>query len=911
MKTTVHIISHSHWDREWYLPFEKHRVKLIELMDNAMELFEKDERYRNFHLDGQTIVLDDYLEIRPEKREKLKKYVQEGRFHVGPWYILQDEFLTSGEAAVRNLLTGMREAKEFGGLCPVGYFPDAFGNAGQMPQLLKQAGMKAVAFGRGVKPVGFNNEAKEGGAYESTYSEMNWESMDGSGLLGILFANWYNNGAEIPVEPEEAKEYWDQRLKEAKRFAGTSQLLFMNGCDHQPVQKDLGDAIETARKLYPDIDFIHSDFETYVQAVEKDLEENPTNSLSTVRGELTSQETDGFWTLVNTCSSHVELKKENRRGEAALEKEAEPLAALAALAGKEYPEDLLRYSWKKLMQNHPHDSICGCSVDAVNDEMKTRFDKSRQVAETVTEESAKYLADQIDTENAGGLPFIVFNPSGWERSGLVEAILDYELDYDRFIWNGYDRMKALSLPEFVLKDADGNEIPAKVEDLGANFGYFLPDDRFREPYMARQLRVTFEAEKVPALGHRLYQLKKAAPTKEKTSLVTGENTMENAFLKVEILKDGTYTLTEKNSGRTYGPLGYFEDTGDIGNEYLYVQPKNTTPIVTKGTPAKITLEEDLPYRAVHRIESRVEIPESADETLAEERRRCSDFFGRKAGRSEKTVPLVLTTKLSLEKNGKGVSAETTFENLAKDHRVRVILPTGLATEQHFADCPFELVKRNNHHSAGWKNPSGCEHQQRFTAMEDEKGGLLAANFGLYEYEILPEEDNAIAITLLRAVGEMGDWGVFPTPKAQLPGTHTARYGIYPFEKGKLYETIKEGAQFQTSLLAVVTDAHKGSLPAEYSNLSWSGEGIELTALKARESERMPEGENDLVLRFVNHSDKPQRLTVTKPAWAEKAFLSNVIEEELERLPETESTGEISAYKHTLRPYEILTLILRR
>ena len=144
-----------------------------------------------------------------------------------------------------------------------------------------------------------------------------------------------------------------------------------------------------------------------------------------------------------------------------------------------------------------------------------------------------------------------------------------------------------------------------------------------------------------------------------------------------------------------------------------------------------------------------------DETLAEERRRCSDFFGRKAGRSEKTVPLVLTTKLSLEKNGKGVSAETTFENLAKDHRVRVILPTGLATEQHFADCPFELVKRNNHHSAGWKNPSGCEHQQRFTAMEDEKGGLIAANFGLYEYEILPEEDNAIAITLLRAVGEMG------------------------------------------------------------------------------------------------------------------------------------------------------------
>ena len=150
MKTTVHIIPHSHWDREWYQPFETHRMKLVELIDNTAELFEKDKDYNSFHLDGQTIALDDYLEIKPEKKEHIKKLVKDGKFAVGPWYVLQDEFLTSGEACVRNLLTGMKEAEAYGKLCKIGYFPDAFGNAGQMPQVLKQAGMKAIAFGRGV-----------------------------------------------------------------------------------------------------------------------------------------------------------------------------------------------------------------------------------------------------------------------------------------------------------------------------------------------------------------------------------------------------------------------------------------------------------------------------------------------------------------------------------------------------------------------------------------------------------------------------------------------------------------------------------------------------------------------------------------------------------------------------------------
>ena len=569
MSKNIHIISHSHWDREWYQSFETHRMKLIELVDNILDKAENDPEFGGFFLDGQVIAIDDYLEIRPEKRAQVEKCIREGKIQTGPWYILQDEFLTSGEACVRNLQVGMQEAEQYGAVGNVGYFPDAFGNAGQMPQVLKQAGMEAVVFGRGVKPIGPNNEVT-GGQYESTYSEMMWESPDGTKLPGILFANWYNNGVEIPVDEAEAKVYWDKKLADARKFAATHQLLLMNGCDHQPLQKNITEAIRVARKLYPDIEFIHSDFKKYVEAMEKEISEN----FSTVKGELTSQETDGRWTLANTASSWIGLKQDNRAGETALERKAEPAAAMAQVFGKTYPEDQMTYSWKKLMQNHPHDSICGCSVDEVNEEMKTRFAKSRQVADAIYEESVEYLTNKVNTAALPGdgekIPFVVWNTSGTAKTQVVEKEIHLFRDYNLFVWDGYEAAEQVELPAMVLRDADGNEVPAKIADAGIAFGYDLPDDRFRQPYMAKKVRVTFEAE-VPALGYRTYYLETAEQL-QNVDVVSGDaNVLENDAMKVVVNEDGSYSLLDKKTGRTYENLGCYEDTGDMGNEYIYIQ----------------------------------------------------------------------------------------------------------------------------------------------------------------------------------------------------------------------------------------------------------------------------------------------------------------------------------------------------
>lgn len=900
MKETVHIISHSHWDREWYMAYEKHRMKLIELIDNAMELFEKDDAFRSFHLDGQTIVLDDYLEIKPENREKVEQYIREGRFSAGPWYILQDEFLTSGEANVRNLLTGIQEAWQFGSLCRVGYFPDAFGNAGQMPQLLKQAGMKAVVFGRGVKPVGLNNRLEEGGEYESVYSEMHWESPDGSAMTGILFANWYNNGAEIPTDPVKAKAFWEEGLRKARAFAGTGQLLFMNGCDHQPVQKDLSEAIRVAQALYPDITFVHSDFDTYVDAVKAELDK----TVSVVRGELTSQHTDGLWTLVNTASSRVDLKQRNRECETALEKEAEPLAVMAMLCGRAYPEELLRYSWKKLMQNHPHDSICCCSVDEVHREMAARFDKSLQVAKGVSEESLRSVAEQVDTVAVTGdgegkqLCFSVFNTTGWDRTGVVSVVLDYERCYHRGLTEAYGEMDALALPGLVLWEATGRPVEAQIEDLGTAFGYDLPDDRFRQPYMARRLRVTFEAEKVPAFGYRTYVVREGKSGEQSRSMALAPRVMENDFLRVDIQEDGSYTLTEKSRGKCYRSVGYYEDTGDMGNEYIYVQDGKRETFTTRGQKAEIVLEEDSPFRTIWRVTHCLEVPESADELLEQERRQCAHLYKRKAGRSGKKTAISISTLLTLERNARGMKVETRIQNTAKDHRIRVVIPTGLETDSHFADSLFDVVERPNRRGKAWKNPSGCDRQQNFVAMADAQDGILVANIGLYEYEVLAGQENAIAVTLLRAVGEMGDWGAFPTPEAQMQGAYTLKYEILPFTKERRGEAFQEAYQFQAQLLACqIAPGQKGRLPAACSFFGWRGEGLNLTGMKRKE------GAGDIIVRYVNYTDRDTVLEIERKEWMEKVYKSNIVEENLGAVAED---GDGSC-RITVHPHEIISV----
>ncbi|MFD1173363.1 alpha-mannosidase [Oceanobacillus picturae] len=894
----IHIISHTHWDREWYLPYEKHHVLLIKLMDRLLDTLEKDSEFKSFHLDGQTIILDDYLQVRPDRREKLEKYIREGRLHIGPWYILQDEFLTSSESNIRNLQYGMKDALQWGGISKVGYFPDSFGNMGQGPQILSQAGINNAVFGRGVKPTGFNNMVSDAEQYESPYSEMLWRSPDGSSVLGILFANWYCNGNEVPVDEKEAKQYWEQHLSSLEKYAGSPHMLMMNGCDHQPIQIDLPEAIETAKKLYPEISFTHSNFNEYVENLTASLPDD----LKVVDGELRSQQTDGWGTLVNTASARVYIKQMNQLGQALLEKVAEPLATFAYLNGEEYNHHLLEYAWKTLMQNHPHDSICGCSVDEVHREMVTRFEKSKHVAESVIDESLEALSNKINTagfEKWGedALAFTVYNTTGWERTGTVSITLDARRDY---FSEGVKKqeLKQFPLGERIVVDEAGTEYSVTVEDLGIAFDYDLPEEKFRQPYMARRVRLTFEAEQVPAMGYKTFAFVQSNSSQKQDSLIPGENQLENDFLHVNINQNGSLTVTNKVTGRTFEELGVYEDTGDIGNEYMYKQSHDQKIITTKDVIANVKVVEDSAYQAAYEITHEWEIPKSASELLEQEQKELVGFKGRKSGRSEENIPFKITTIVTLGKNSKGINVEASFNNQAKDHRLRALFSTDIQTDVHQVDSIFEVATRSNQPSEEWTNPDNSQHQQAFVDVHNEEHGLTVGNLGLNEYEVLRDGRNTIAITLLRSVGELGDWGHFPTPEAQCLGEHTVSLRIYPHageeDATKAYQ---DAYQFQVPWTVKQTGIHNGELPTAKSFLEWNAPNLAFSSLKVSGQT------GDVLTRWFNMTNENNPLLVRTLDGSSSAYKSNVIEEKQEALQSNES----SKVQIPVKPYEIVTI----
>lgn len=833
-KKKVFIISHSHWDREWYMPFEQHHMRLVTLIDNLLDLFKNDPDFDSFHLDGQMIALDDYLAVRPERKPELAAAIRAGKLQIGPFYILQDDFLISPESNVRNMVIGRDEARQYGQEVSLGYFPDTFGNMGQTPQMMALANLKTAAFGRGVTPTGFNNQVSDAD-YESQYSEMWWQGPDGTKILGLLFANWYSNGNEIPVERTAAKAFWDQKLADAEKFASTDNLLMMNGVDHEPVQQDVTAAIKVANELYPDYEFVQSNFPDYLQALSATLPAD----LSTIHGELTSQETDGWYTLANTASSRVYLKQENTRTERLLENQAEPLATMAYPAG-DYPHDRLRYAWKLLLQNHPHDSICGCSVDEVHREMLTRYAKSQEVARFVAQDALATLAAKITTNNfvPGARPFIVVNTSGYAKGGLTEVTVAWARRNFSDAGTIQEQRAELerelaALPPLEVVNAQGEPVPYRLVSKAVNFHYDLPKDGFRVPYQSIDLTLAFSVTTLPAFGWKTLALQAAAtPAAPIAPVEANPREISNAWVKLVVEADGSLTITNRETGRSYHQMLVFEDTGDMGNEYIYRQTADNQAILSTDFPSHVRLIHTDGVGTEIELVNELQIPVAADATLAKEAQAVVDITARTAHRSSTVAPLTITTRIRLGQYSRQIKFESHLNNQMDDHRLRVRFTTALNTTVNATDSVYETAVRPNRPAATWQNPTNPQHQQAFTSLADDHDGVTIGNFGLNEYEILPA-DNTIALTLLRCVGEMGDWGYFPTPEAQCHGDFTFHYSLELTDGSQTqrYRSYQRARNVQVPFSVIATDRHAGLLPTNGQYLELNTDAFAVTSLK--------------------------------------------------------------------------------
>jgi len=904
---TAIMVSETHWDRAWYAPFQVFRVRLVRLVDRVLTLLERDPEFHTFMLDGQTLPIEDYFEIRPERRADLERLVRAGRLQVGPWYSLADEYLVSPEALIRNLIIGIRMAGELGTVMREGYVPDAFGHIGQLPQILDGFGIDSAIFWRGV-----GDEGEELG------DQFWWQAPDGTRVLAIHLRDGYHNTSNLgypmrwgdpsamEFNPELAMHQLRRAIDVIKPHSHTPYLLLMNGIDHSEADPEVPAIIARANRELQDVHIEHNSLPDFVARVRAWVEQK---DLPAFRGEFNR----GRYAVIlqGVYSTRIYLKQANDRIQTLLESYAEPLSAWAWLLGSDYPAAFLDAAWRKLLKNHAHDDICGCSADPVHEEMMTRFGEAEQIGSTLTRDSFRAVAQRINRTAQPGVPFVLYNPLGWPRTEMMEL----RLNFDRLDDTAND---------FRLVDAAGRPMPCQVLGHSEHFEMEVIKGNRKHAVQA-----AVPVTDLPACGYRVvFAMPGAASPQVDSPLQLLPNGMENRYLRAEINADGSLNLLDKTTGRQFRQLGYFSDDEDAGDEYDYSPCANPQCVCSLGRPARVQLLHSGPLQVTYAISSGLPLPAS----LTEDRQR----------RSAALVDCSITTTMTLRWDSRVLDMRTTVNNRAMDHRLRVCFPTDIVASQATADAHFDIVSRPIDLPAaeGWAQPPvTTRHQRAFVDVNDGRFGLAVFNRGLPEYEVLRDGGrNCVAVTLLRCVGTISRGDLVtrpshagipcPAPGGQCQGEYAFEYAIYP-HAGDWQSVYRAAYTWHTPVMLRRGDEHEGylpgevwpdispaddvtapvrlrpadltgTLPPELSLLTLEPEALVLSAVKR--SERG----DALIVRFYNPTPEAVQASVSLFRPVRRARLVNLNEDLQADLPVDEH-GRVSL---PVRGKQVCTLALR-
>jgi alpha-mannosidase len=754
MTRRVDIVPHTHWDREWYSPFQSFRLRLVDLLDTLLPQLEADPSYAHFLLDGQMAVVDDYLAVRPAAEERLRSLATTGRVAMGPWYALPDEFLVSGETLVRNLQRGLRVAARFGGAMDVGYLPDMFGHVAQMPQLLRQLGFEHAVVWRGVPS-----------AIDRT--GFWWSSPDGSTVRAEYLPQGYGNGALVP---DDAKALV-RRIAEFEEEQGDlliGPILWMNGTDHLMPQPWLGRVVAEANALAADGD---SGYELHICSLAEHVRGAPTEGLPSWTGELRSGARANL--LMGVASNRVDVKQAAAIAERSLERLAEPLSALF-LPASEWPGALLDEAWLEVIRNSAHDSICACSVDEVCDAVLHRFAEATQIAVGLADRALHALGATIGVD--GRTPVVV-NPSQRTRSGVVElrlpgaevphgcqvmserpaervlmdrtpvdiaTVMVSELEYVRGILSfAIDAADGAELLHVEREEAGTLVTPPVRRDLAAI--------RAAHPGETVRVRVTNKPA-ITVLAHVAdvagygWQAWPGASSSV-APVAASEWQLANGIVTVDVdPDDGTFAIDGHRG------LGALVDGGDVGDTYNWCPP-DVEALVDAPTSVTARVLEAGPVRAQLEVLRTFELPTHVEGS------------GR-AG--HQTVEV--RTVLELRAGDDLVRVQVGFDNHGlRDHRLRVHLPLPTPATTSLAECAFAIVERGLTAEGGPTERGVPTYPSRRFVRA---GGLTVAHEGLLEYELVDVADGAartLAITLLRCTGMLsqGPMATRPLPAGPL------------------------------------------------------------------------------------------------------------------------------------------------
>jgi 2-O-(6-phospho-alpha-D-mannosyl)-D-glycerate hydrolase len=846
------VVPHTHWDREWYLPFEQFRMRLVRTVEEICDVLEADPRFRTFTLDGQAVILEDVIELRPDLEARLRALLEKGRLVTGPAYVLPDEFLAGSESLVRNFLAGRAVVRRFGGKpMAVGYMPDTFGHVDQLPQLLAGFGLDSFVFWRGL-----GDEANRFGVAFS------WEAPDGTEVTAIRqlgsygnageIGRWASGGVDLAERPD---RHPDTAAAQLVRFVTayraeldrtpTGELLLCNGADHERIQRALPDLLDHARALHPETKVEIGSYEDYWRRLRPTLGELPVH-----RGELVGGRDAPVLRGINSARMHLKQAAESAERAILV---AETLASLAILAGRtqfRYPVAELGRAWREHLRNLPHDSISGCSVDETHRAMEARFASSTHLAERIRREAIASLAgvEEPWTYRPPRTTAVsVINPLGHGRRAVARIPVPQEL---------------LDEPAIVATDRDGRNLQVQVQttagDTNALVLIELPG------FGATDVRLAPQAEDARGVAWT------SAPEAQ---------AITNGILTVTGRPDGTIAVTNVRTGETFEGLHRFEDVADRGDEYNFCPVEFDVPRFAERT-GSVRVVASGPVVAELEIALELRLPARLS---ADRRRRTGE------------VAVPIKTRVRLTAGSERIEFRTSVDNRAEDHRLRVrfAAPGADDTATVRAEGHFSVVRRPVRPSwtgAGWfEPPQLTSHTSGFVSA----GDIVVFGRGLPEYEAVPTHGGLdLALTLLRCVGWLsrddlstrpgGAGPTLPTPEAQCQGEHTFEYA-FTIASEDLADVamLRASADYRTPLSIGAAGAQTRGL------LSVAGDVV-VTALKGAE-----DGEG-MILRVF--APEPTGLSIAADGTLSRA-----------RLDETSADGDPSA---PLRAGEIRTVRIR-
>jgi mannosylglycerate hydrolase len=805
----------------------------VRLIDNVLELMEADERFV-FTLDGQLQTIDDYLEIRPENEQRLRLLVEEGRLAIGPWQVLMDEFLVSGETIWRNLELGLARAREFGGEMRVGYLPDMFGHIAQMPQILRAHGLDNAVVWRGV-PAAVDRHVFE------------WRGVDGSSVRAEYLPAGYGNAAYLLMAPDKLGDAVEGLIEAMRPYFGDDPVLAMYGTDHQEPLPELVDVVERANA---ENDRVRIELTTLDRALA-----NGSAPAKTWTGEMRSGARANV--LMNVTSARMDIKAAAARAERWLERYAEPLAALH---GDHWPDEFLRLAWRRMIENSAHDSICGCSADAVSAQVLVRFAEAESLGRDL---AAEALAPARSATPRGAA--VVANPSPHRRDDLVELELPVPVEWDdvslqtadgsRFAAQELSRnapqvhrveLLGREIPELVKRRLHGRELfglwlngfavepgPRLVFELDSEQDPPLldlvelrtailvaaeaegDDVRWEVVFRTRPRRRLVSRVEAPALGWTGLRAVEGRANGGAVALDAG--LLDNGLLRVEVASDGTLRVGRlQNVGRIV--RGF-----DVGDSYNYAPPADDV-LVESPESVRVEWLEGGPVRA--------------------------SLLVRRAYRWPPDHVVDVAMHVELRAGEPFVRLRVTLDNPADDQRVRVHVPLPRRASHSYAEGQYAVVERGLEAEGGHGElPLPTFPAASFVSA----AGVALLLDQVSEYELL--DGRELALTILRSTGwisrntnpyrEEPAGPELAIPDAQMRGRHEFAFALYQHEGERPGPDVLDQAErYRLPFLTLPGEGDPGEL-AEAEGLELGGEGVVLTALRPNEA------------RVVNETPEPR------------------------------------------------------